>query len=61
MAGLYLKPVYRLLFLPVILLCVGTVYGGFHYVIDALAGLAVGLLAVRFGPNIVVKHDFRRS
>lgn len=61
MAGRYLKPVYRLLFIPVVLLCIGTVYGGFHYLIDAVAGLAVGLLAVRYGPDIVVTHDFRRS
>jgi membrane-associated phospholipid phosphatase len=60
MAGRYLKPVYRLLFIPVILLCIGTVYGGFHYLIDAVAGLGVGLLAARFGPGIVVTHDFRR-
>jgi len=61
MAGRYLKPVFRLLFVPVVLLCLGTVYGGFHYGVDALAGLAVGLLAVRYGPGLVIRHDFGRA
>ncbi len=33
----------------------GTVYGGFHYAIDALAGLAVGILCSFAGPRI---HSF---
>lgn len=38
-----------LLLLPWIALTVGTVYGRFHYGVDALAGVAVGLAAVAAG------------
>ena len=31
---------------------ISTVYGGFHYGIDALAGLAVGLFLGRLGPKV---------
>lgn len=34
----------------VLLLTLGTVYGRFHYAVDALAGLAVGAAAWRLGP-----------
>ncbi|HEX7878868.1 MAG TPA: phosphatase PAP2 family protein [Candidatus Eisenbacteria bacterium] len=57
MARLYLKPVYRILFLPVMLLITGTVYGGFHYAIDAIAGLALGLTFDIWGPKVVTKVD----
>ncbi len=30
----------------------GTVYGGFHYGVDALAGLAVGMLFIWLGPRL---------
>ena len=59
MARLYLKPVYRILFIPVMLLIVGTVYGGFHYAIDAVAGLALGRLFDWLGPKAVTKADGR--
>jgi membrane-associated phospholipid phosphatase len=42
------------IFAPVILsLYVSTVYGRYHYVVDSAAGLALGLLAVLFGPAMV--------
>lgn len=56
----YHPPVGRALLLPVTLLCVGTVYGGFHYGVDALAGLAVGVLAAWLGPGLVARADDRR-
>ena len=33
------------------LLAVATVYGGFHYLLDALSGLALGLLVATLGPR----------
>ncbi len=36
----------------VALLTLGTVYGRFHYAVDALAGLAVGVAAWRLGPAL---------
>jgi membrane-associated phospholipid phosphatase len=33
------------------LLALGTVYGQFHYAVDALAGLAVGIAVLRVGPG----------
>jgi len=57
MARLYMKPVYRILFFPVMLLITGTVYGGFHYAIDAVAGLALGLTFDVLGPRIVTRVD----
>ena len=36
---------FRWLLIPVVLLTLGTVYGRFHYAVDALAGLAVGAAA----------------
>jgi rhodanese-related sulfurtransferase/membrane-associated phospholipid phosphatase len=39
------------------LLAVGTVYGGFHYAVDAIAGLALGLAAALAAPVI---HDRMR-
>ena len=59
MARLYNKPAYRILFLPVMLLTVGTVYGGFHYAVDALAGLALGLLFDWLGPRVIMRADGR--
>ena len=59
MARLYNKPAYRILFLPVMLLTVGTVYGGFHYAVDAVAGLAIGLLFDWLGPRVIMKADGR--
>lgn len=38
---------------PVVLLTVGTVYGRFHYAVDALAGLVVAALAVAATPAFV--------
>ena len=60
MARLYMKPTYKILFLPVMLLIVGTVYGGFHYAVDALAGLTLGLTFDWLGPKIVGKFDGNR-
>lgn len=61
MAARYMKPVHRILIVPVALLCLGTVYGGFHYAIDAVSGLLVGILAARFGPDIVLRFNSQRS
>lgn len=51
------RPVFRALLVPVILLCIGTVYGGFHYGVDAIAGLALGLLIVAWWPGVVRRRD----
>ncbi len=48
----YLRPLFWIMLLPVIFLTLGTVYGGFHYAVDAIAGLLVGALAWTFGPRI---------
>lgn len=42
-----------ILLVPVALLTVGTVYGRFHYAVDALAGIAVAALAHRATPAVV--------
>lgn len=52
-----LRPVFWVLLLPVILLCVGTVYGGFHYGVDALAGLILGLAIAWLVPGGVMRRD----
>jgi hypothetical protein len=57
MAKHFYRPSYYFLFAPVLLLTVGTVYGGFHYAIDAVAGLAVGLLFDAFGRRLVERVD----
>jgi membrane-associated phospholipid phosphatase len=57
MARLYMKPTYRILFVPVMLLIVGTVYGGFHYAVDAIAGALLGLTFDIWGPKLVTKAD----
>jgi membrane-associated phospholipid phosphatase len=41
------------------LLAVATVYGGFHYAVDAIAGLALGLAAALAAP--VIRHRMRRT
>jgi hypothetical protein len=33
------------------LLAVGTVYGQFHYAVDAVAGAALGLVVLALGPR----------
>ncbi len=45
----------RLILVVVIGIFIGTVYGGFHYGIDALAGLLVGLI---LGPLGLALHDW---
>jgi membrane-associated phospholipid phosphatase len=57
----YLKPVFPVLVVTVTLLSLGTVYGGFHYAIDAVCGLTVGLFAAVFGPRLVIWFDERRG
>lgn len=46
------RPLFWVLLPLVSGLTVGTVYGGFHYGIDAIAGVAVGLLGFRAAPRI---------
>ena len=55
------RTVFAVILLPVILLTIGTVYGGFHYGVDALAGLMVGLFFARYGPGLVLRADGRSS
>ena len=57
----YLKPVFPVLVVTVTLLSLGTVYGGFHYAIDAICGLAIGLVAAVYGPRLVIWFDERRG
>jgi membrane-associated phospholipid phosphatase len=47
------RRVFWLLALIVPALALGTVYGGFHYTIDAGAGLLVGIAGYLVGPRIV--------
>lgn len=56
----YLRPVFPFLVVTVTLLSLGTVYGGFHYAVDSIAGLLVGLVAARFGPALVTRFDEQR-
>lgn len=52
-AALRLSPrVFWIQALIVPALVVGTVYGGFHYVVDAAAGVLVGVLAGLLGPQL---------
>lgn len=46
---------FRWLLVPVVLLTLGTVYGRFHYAIDALAGLAVAWTAWAATPWLIVR------
>lgn len=57
MARHYYRPAYWFLLVPVVLLTVGTVYGGFHYAVDSVAGLAIGLLFYAFGRGVVERVD----
>jgi membrane-associated phospholipid phosphatase len=49
------------LFFIVPALAVGAVYGGYHYAIDAVAGLIVALLISRVGPGLCRKLTERRA
>lgn len=51
------RPIFHLLLVPVLLLTIGTVYGGFHYAIDAVAGLVVGIGFALWMPGIVRRAD----
>lgn len=57
--GSRLTPVYGMVTL---LLAAGAVYGGFHYAVDAVAGVIVGLAVVAAAPGLVrlARHPFRR-
>lgn len=44
------------LFVLVVLICVGRVYGGVHHPIDVLAGVVVGLIAAIVGNFILKKY-----
>jgi membrane-associated phospholipid phosphatase len=57
MAWHTLRPVFFILLLPVTLLTIATMYGGFHYGVDAAAGLLVGLLAAWLGPKVVRRFE----
>jgi membrane-associated phospholipid phosphatase len=48
------RPLFWILALVVPGLAVGTVYGGFHYAVDTIAGAAIGFAAAIFTPRI---HD----
>jgi len=48
----YQKWVSKIVLVAVAGILVGTVYGGFHYAVDALAGLGVGLVFGVLGPRI---------
>jgi membrane-associated phospholipid phosphatase len=37
------------------LLAVATVYGGFHYAVDAVAGVALGLIAAAITPRLMIR------
>lgn len=57
MAWRYHRPIFWILLGPVVLLSLGTVYGGFHYAVDAVAGLVVGLAFAVWMPGIVRAVD----
>lgn len=46
------RRVFRLHAFLVPALIIGTVYGGFHYAVDSLVGIAIGLAVVLLGPRI---------
>ncbi|MFL5578030.1 MAG: phosphatase PAP2 family protein [Gemmatimonadaceae bacterium] len=46
------RPVFRAYALIVPALVVGTVYGGFHYAVDSVAGTAIGLAGYAIGPRL---------
>jgi membrane-associated phospholipid phosphatase len=55
------RRVFRILAFLVPALVVGTVYGGFHYLIDTLAGIAVGAVVALLGPRIFASLGGRLS
>lgn len=52
MAYRFCRVLWPLLLIAAAGITVGTVYGGFHYAIDAVAGLAFGVLAAHLGPRV---------
>jgi membrane-associated phospholipid phosphatase len=55
------RPVFRLFAFLVPALIVGTMYGGFHYAIDVVLGIAIGLVVVFIAPRIHGALDFGRA
>lgn len=53
LAWRYQRTVFTIILLPVILLTIGTMYGGFHYGVDALGGVVAGLFFGVLGPRIL--------
>lgn len=65
LAGRFVPPLFVVYSALVPALAFGTVYGGFHYLVDSIAGWAVGVLCYWAGPRLYRRlragHGTRRS
>jgi len=56
---LYLRPIRYVHLVATILLCVSTVYGRYHYVVDVVAGLALAAVLIPLGNRLYFKLENR--
>jgi membrane-associated phospholipid phosphatase len=56
---LYLRPIRHVHLVTTILLCVSTVYGRYHYVVDVVAGMALAAVLVPLGNRLYFKFENR--
>ncbi len=56
---LYLRPIRHVHLVATILLCVSTVYGRYHYVVDVVAGLALAAVLIPLGNRLYFKFESR--